>query len=81
MECAEVAARLHARGGLEVFKTVEDLRSRVDVRSSTLGAVDAHLPLGAISFPSPAAHSMTSPSVVLSLTLFSGVTTTDWTVL
>ena len=48
MEYAEVAARLHARSSLEVFKTAEDLRSRVDVHRSTLSAVDAHLPLGAV---------------------------------
>ena len=48
MEFAEVATRLHARGSLEVFETVEDLRSRVDVRRRTLSAVDAHLPLGAV---------------------------------
>ena len=38
MEYAEVVARLHAHGSLEVFRTVEDLRSPVDVRRRTLSA-------------------------------------------
>ena len=47
-ECAEVAARLHARGSLEVLNAIEDVRSRVDVRRNTLSAVDAQLPPGAV---------------------------------
>ena len=69
--CNEFVAR-HARGNFEVFNNIEISVSGVeyDVCRSTLCAVFAQFPLSAvlrvitISFPSPTAHSKTSPSVV-----------------
>ena len=45
---AEVTARIHAGGSLKVFKAVEDLRCREDIRRRTLSAVDTQFPLSAV---------------------------------